>query len=214
MITNKVLALALCLGVAHAVQADVVGHWSFDSDYTDVSGNGLNGTLNDVGTIGNSGITTTAGEYVFGGGAMNFSADKDSIDLTPQIMATDANGFAFAFWAKDRNAVLDQDGMVLGDRGNTTDFFWVDNNFGGARWRSNSSTYTADFATGAEDTLWHHWAVVVTGADVTVYQDGSFFSTVAGEAGTDFNFATIGEAYSSTIHNYDYDGQIDEVWLF
>lgn len=214
---KKLLTLVLAIGAVGASQADVVGHWSFDSDYTDVSGNGLDGTMVDVTTIGDSGITTTAGEFQFGGGALNLTSDKDYIALSStQTMVTDADGYAFAFWAKNREVATQMGGMVVGDPNNTTDFFWIDDAFGGARWRSNASANTGDFATGAEDTAWHHWAVVVAGNDVSVYLDGSFHSTEAGEAGTDFNFAAIGDAYKSVVSSqtFEYNGQIDEVWLF
>ena len=202
------------LGIAVVSNASVVSHWSFDTDYSDVSGNGIHGTLEDVGTTGNSGITTVAGNYVFGGGALDLSGDKDVVTFAAQNLASDSDGWAVSFWAKDRNATTDQGGMVIGDNTNTTDFIWIDNKFGGVRSRTNSSTYTADFAVGSEDTSWHHYAFVVEGADISLFYDGVYFDTMTDEAGTDFDINAIGNAYNSTHYNYDFDGQIDEVWLF
>ena len=214
--------VVLCLCVAGVTQASVVSHWSFDTDYTDVSGNGIDGTLVDVGTVGNSGITTVAGEFVFGGGALDLSADVDIVTFTEQNLVTDADGWAIAFWAKDRLATYNLGGMIIGDNTNTTDFIWADSKYGLPRVRTNSSTYTASFAdVTAEDTNWHHYVIVVEDGDndgalddVSLYRDGTYAATKLNEAGTDFDLNTIGNAYNNASYDYDYDGQIDEVWVF
>ena len=52
--------------LASPAAAGVYAHYPFDTDYSDASGNGRNGTLTDVGTAGNSGITSTPGDFKFG----------------------------------------------------------------------------------------------------------------------------------------------------
>ena len=211
---DKLISLTLNYEISDVDLPNVIAHWSFDTDYSDVSGNGIDGTLEDVGTTGNCGIITEEGSYVFGGGALDLSDDKDIVTFAAQNLLSDSDGWAVTFWAKDRNAVTDQGGMVIGDYTNSSDFIWIDNKFGGVRSRTNSSTYTADFAVGSEDTSWHHYAFVAEGADISLYFDGVFFDTKENEAGTDFDINAIGNAYNSTHYNYDFDGQIDEVWIF
>ena len=97
MTTIKRLALFAALPtLAHA---GVVAHYSFDTDYSDSSGNDNHGTLVDVETLENSGITTTAGEFVFGGASMNFSADRDYVEIPSKTFGT---GTAYTQMASDK----------------------------------------------------------------------------------------------------------------
>lgn len=206
--------------VPSSSQADVAGHWSFDSNYSDVSGNGWNGTLVDTGTLGNSGISIAVGDYKWGGGALTISGELDCVSLASKSLSPGTAGYSISFWGHDRNAVKTQDGMVIGDNTGTNNFIWVDHNPGGVRYRAASSTYTADFTTTAvEDKGWHHYVLVVRDADhdaqvndVTLYFDGVSKGDVIGKAAA-MTLKAIGHAYSGT-QNYDYDGQIDEVWIF
>lgn len=217
LISNNLIST---LSVSSNSQADIAGHWSFDSNYNDVSGNGWNGTLVDTGTLGNSGITTTPGQYKWGDGALNLSSEQDYISLASKILSPGTAGYSISFWGHDRNAVKNQDGMVIGDNTGTSNFIWVDHNFGGIRYRATSSTYTADFmTTTAEDKDWHHYVIVVRDADndaqvndATLYVDGVSKGNVIGKAAA-MTIKAIGHAYSGT-QNYDYDGQIDELWIF
>ena len=56
---STILATLLPALLTVSAHAAVFAHYSFDRDLADVSGNGRNGTLNDVGTAGNSGIIGT-----------------------------------------------------------------------------------------------------------------------------------------------------------
>ncbi|WP_193211400.1 LamG-like jellyroll fold domain-containing protein [Luteolibacter marinus] len=212
---NIVAGLAgLILGqTAHAA---VFAHYSFDSGFTDSSGNGRDGTLVDVGTTGNSAITSTAGDYAFGGGAMSFSSDRDYVDIP---MATFSSGtpYTIAFWARkaagDSGQSADFD-MVIGDRSNSNFFIALNDVTGtGMRWRSSSSAAErqADFGV-AKDYEWHHYAIVASGTTISLYYDGAFFGSDSGNQ-TGFQFNTIGEAYLGTS-DFDFHGEIDEVWVF
>lgn len=199
------------------LHAAVYAHYSFDGDYTDSSGNGRHGTLTDVGTLGNSGITTTLGSHVFGGGAVNFSAERDYVDLGAMSTFSSGNPYTFSFWARktagDTGQAADYD-MVIGDRG-VTGFFIALNDVTGAglRWRSldNTTARQADF-TAAKDYVWHHYAIVASGTTITLYVDGELSSTATGKM-TGFQWNTIGEAYPSS-QDFDFNGQIDEMWIF
>ncbi|MEO5916222.1 MAG: LamG-like jellyroll fold domain-containing protein [Luteolibacter sp.] len=221
---KKNLTLILGAFLTLPASAGVYAHYSFDTDYTDSSGNTNNGTLTDVGTVGNSGITTTPGAFKFGGGAMNFSPEKDYIAIPSKTFSSGAAAaYSFAFWAKkapgDTGEAAQFD-MVVGQRATNTFFISLTNNTGGSTnrygllWRSNSTT-AADrqgIFTTTDDTAWHHYAVVASGTTVTLYVDGVSAGTVTGKQ-VGFTFDTIGEAYLAA-NDFDFNGQIDEMWIF
>ncbi|WP_035602657.1 LamG-like jellyroll fold domain-containing protein [Haloferula sp. BvORR071] len=197
--------------------AGVYAHYSFDTDYSDTSGNAHNGTLVDNGTVGNSGITSTAGDFKFGAGAMNFHADRDYIDLGATKAFGSGTPYTIAFWAKkapgDTGDAATWD-MVIGDRSQTGFFIALNDSSGaGLRWRSVDSTAArqADF-TLTKDYLWHHYAIVGSGTTITLYVDGQLSGTPATGKQTGFQFNTIGEAYPT--NDFDFNGQLDEVWIF
>lgn len=211
------LLLLASLSFALPASGAVWAHYSFDTDYSDVSGNAHHGTLVDNGTAGNSGITTAAGEFKFGNGAMNFHADRDYIDLGAMKTFGSGSPYTIAFWAKktagDTGNAADWD-MVIGDRG-VTGFFIALNDATGAglRWRSlnGNADRQADF-TLTKDYLWHHYTIVASGTTITLYMDGVLVGSDLNNQ-TGFQFNTIGEAYPNT-NDFDFNGQIDEVWIF
>jgi len=207
------LAVLLSFAPLHAA---VYAHYTFDTDYTDSSGNGRNGSLTDIGTTGNSGIISTAGSYVFGGGAVNFSADRDYVDV-PSGTFSSGTPYTFAFWARkapgDTGESADYD-MVIGDRNNNNFFIALNDVTGpGLRWRGSSNTADrqADL-TVAKDYMWHHYAIVASGTTITLYVDGALVGSDLNNF-TGFQYNTIGEAYT-TSGDFDFNGQIDEVWVF
>jgi hypothetical protein len=202
--------------LASPATAGVYAHYSFDTDYSDVSGNGRNGTLTDVGTAGNSGIISTPGDFKFGNGAMNFSTDRDFIAIPSKTFGS-GSAYSISFWARksegDTGAASDWD-MVLGQRDNANFFIALGGNSNpGLRWRSSSSAAErqADF-TVTKDFAWHHYAVTASGTTITLYVDGQLFGTATGKQ-TGFIVDTIGEAYTSGSL-FDFNGQIDEVWIY
>ncbi|RYD41935.1 MAG: LamG domain-containing protein, partial [Verrucomicrobiaceae bacterium] len=213
---KPLLYLAVAL-MADPAQAGVYAHWSFDTDLSDSSPNKRHGTLVDVGTAGNSGITSTAGDFKFGGGAMNFSAERDQVTIPLQSFAS-GRPYTIAFWAKKQSGDtgnLAQWDMVIGQRGTTNFFIGLGDtaNATAFRWRSSSSEpeRQADFAV-PKDHLWHHYALVASGDTITLYFDGQLFGT-AGAKKTGFAFDTIGDAYNNSA-NYALHGQLDELWVF
>lgn len=209
------LFLALLL-LALPASAGVWAHYSFDTDYADVSGNAQHGELTDVGTTGNSGITSASGNVKFGSGAMNFSADRDFIAIPSKTFAS-GSPYTIAFWAKkapgDTGDAATWD-MVIGQRDNANFFIALsDANGTGLRWRGSSSATErqADFAA-IMDYQWHHYAIVASGTTITCYQDGVACG-VATDKQTGFILDAIGEAYAAT-NDYDFNGQLDEVWVF
>ena len=200
--------------------AGVHAHYSFDSDFTDDSGNGNHGVLTEVGTGGGSGITMTAGDFVFGVGAMNFSAERDYLAVPSRTFSSGV-AYTVSFWA--RKAAGDtgdpaQWDMVIGERDGTSFFIGLNDATGtgsrtGLRWRSSSTAVerNADF-TASDDTDWHHYALVASGTTISLYIDGGPAVTETGKS-TGFIIDTIGEAYS-TSRDFDFHGLIDEMWIF
>ncbi len=212
-------AVAFCAGAA---SAETIFHYSFDTDYSDSSGNGFHGTPHDGNGNGNTdgvSITNAAGEYVFGGGAANFTAERDFVVIPEQLIGS-GNPYSLSFWARD----LSDDttgGMVLGrtQSGDASLFFlWHWNGY--FRWRGsgNVAARQADFDY-VRDNEWHHWALVAGDFDedgelddITLYRDGVLLGTDSGNL-TGFIVDSIGEGYGSNL-NFDWEGQIDEVWMF
>lgn len=207
--------LATLLPVLPA-SAGVWAHYPLDTDFSDASGNLRHGTLTDVGTTGNSGVVTTAGDFKFGGGAMNFSADRDFLAIPAKTFSS-GTPYTIAFWARkaagDTGQAADWD-MVIGDSSNNNFFIALNDVTGtGMRWRSSSSVAErqADFAV-TKDYEWHHYAVVASGTTITLYLDGALFSTATGKL-TGFTLNSIGEAYTGSA-DFDFNGHLDEMWIF
>ena len=201
--------------------AGLLAYYPFDTDYGDTSGNGNDGSLVDVGTSGNSGIITNAGDWKFGGGALDLSSDADFVSVPPlTLSASDTDGWSVAFWARNRTVANNSGGMIVGDTSDTRDFIWVDSaaaSGGGVRFR-NSASANADFGGLGEDANWHHYAVVYEDADgdsavddVTLYLDGAIKNTINNFAG-DLTINGIGQGYNAAWAAFD--GQLDEVYIF
>jgi hypothetical protein len=210
------LAVLACLTLPVPCDAGVWAHYPFDTGYEDSSGNARDGTLTDVGATGNSGIITSTGDFKFGGGAMNFSADRDFVAVPAKTFSSGV-AYTIAFWARktagDTGQSADWD-MVIGDANNTNFFIALNDVTGtGLRWRSSSNTADrqADFAV-TKDYDWHHYEVVASGTTITLYVDGTLFGSDLNNL-TGFTYNAIGEAYTAAS-DFDFNGQIDEVWIF
>ncbi len=206
------IALFAVYMMAGLVQAEIIAHYSFDIDFTDASGNANNLVIANLTPT----VTTTEGEYVFGGGALDIDSttgNKEYLDLTNPITFTETEAWSIAFWARRRPGTSDKSGMVIGDPSNTTDFIWLSNNptqVQGLRFRS-SSNKNANFGVFPDDNLFHHWAVVADGAgNVTSYRDNVPQASVA--IASAFSIASVAHAYSANTQSMD--GQIDELYIF
>ena len=218
------LVALVVMSTAASLQAAVVAHYNFDSDFTDSSGNGNDGTPtdgnSDTDTDGAT-ITNTAGEYVFGGGAANFTAERDWVDIPTQTFGS-GSAYSVSFWARDlEHATSASGGMVIGEPGSSGFFIWIDDAPGGLRWRSLNSAAArqADFSFD-NDGEWHHYVVIAgdfedadsTVDEIRLYRDNVLIGTDDGNE-TGFIFDAIGEAFNTSI-DLDFVGQIDEVWIF
>lgn len=215
-------AMVVFLLQAAPARAGVLRHYTFDTDYTDSSASPMHGTLSDVSPTGNSGITNVAGLYAFGGGAFNISGDRDTVSI-PAVVFTTGSTWSVSCWARmDPAPSNNNNGMLIGKIGNSTDFLWVNQAPGGFRYRS-SSNQNANFSTSAGNnwlnTAWHHYVLVASDADIdgvsddfTLYVDNMLVNTV-NSISTGIELSSIGDAYTGGL-NVDFQGQIDEMWIF
>ncbi len=192
---------------------DIVAHYSFDENFNDSSASGNHAILTDVGVQGNSGITQTTGDFVFGGGAMNFSSDRDFLAIPSRTFGS-GSAYSIAFWARVNDPARLWN-MVIGERGNTNFFIAPNGQDDNLRWRSiitAGGTREVDFNSGVNDTDWHHYAIVATTTgNLSLYLDGALVST-SSNVRTGFILDTIGAAF--TDGDFDFEGQLDEVWVF
>ncbi len=203
------------------VISGVVAHYSFDTDYSDSSGNNLHGTAYDGnynGTTDGVSITNTPGEWIFGGGAANFTAERDWVQIPQQIFYS-GNDYSFSFWARDLSD-SSTGGMFLGTPESYPPnfFLWLWNDY--IRWRGNTSQpeRQADFPN-TRDNEWHHYALVAgdydedgSVDDITLYIDGAFVGTDPNNL-TGMIIDAIGSGYGDNL-DFDFEGQIDEFWIF
>ncbi|NQU25289.1 MAG: PEP-CTERM sorting domain-containing protein [Candidatus Nealsonbacteria bacterium] len=208
-----VVLLAAVLFAACSANAEMIAHWSFDNDFTDSSASG-----NDLSiSLGTPNVTTTAGEWKFGGGAANFTAttaNAEHLALDTPITFAASDPWSVSFWGQRRTGTDVTTGMVLGDL-TKNDFIWTMDvgsavSTGGLRFR-NSSGANADFGNMDDDQQYHHWVVIADGSgNATCYQDNVSKGTVA--VTTTFDVTNVGHAYNATKQSYN--GQIDELYIF
>ncbi|BCX48667.1 hypothetical protein HAHE_25750 [Haloferula helveola] len=195
-----------------AVLPGVIGYYSFDSGFGDDSGNGNHLVVGD----GTPTITTTAGEHVFGGGALDLdsaTSNQEFLDLISPLSFGASDPWSVSFWVRRRAGSDDRQGMVLGDTTNTTDFIWATNSTSqvqGLRFRDDLGG-NADFGDYPDDGSYHHWVVISDGAGtITAYRDNVAQTDVF--QGGAFAITSVGHAYSATT--FSMNGQIDELYIF
>jgi len=206
--------MAIVAMTSVSASAGVIAHYSFDSDFTDsASGNDLTKVEQGGATAG---ITTTAGEYVFGGGALDVVSTVSNqayLNLASPITMGASDAWSVAFWARRAPGSDKRQGMVLGDTSNSTDFIWLSDNSAqvqGLRFR-NSDNVTSDFGGFPDDSLFHHWVVIADGAgSVTAYRDNVSQGSLSASGA--FSITSVAAAYNATTHTHN--GQMDELYIF
>lgn len=211
------LALGAIILSALPAQAAIIAHWSFDSDYSLTSGS-YAGSLSEVESDGaTASITTTSGEYVFGGGAADFNSTTSNsayLSLSSAISFSSTDAWTISFWSRRDAGSDDRQGMIIGDTSNTTDFIWRSNNstqVEGLRFR-NSSNNTYDFDGFPDSNAFEHWVVISNGAGtISAYRNNVAQTDVTSTNGI-FNINGIGSAYTGNIQTMN--GQVDELYIF
>lgn len=201
------IGASLAMATAHA---SVIAHYTFDTDYTDSSGNAHHGTLVNEFTSGGTFITSVVGDTVFGGGALHVGEDRDYVSIIIPSFST-SDTWTVSLWAmQDLSSENGSQSMVIGEVGTTSQFITTET--GKTRFRGNGSGNTAD-GSGTTAGAWHHYVISSsgTGGDITIWLDGALDTTSA-EGDTSFVINAIGSAYASS-NNLDFQGRIDEVWI-
>ena len=198
----------------------VVAHYTFDTDYSDSSGNDYHGTPYDGNANGATdgvSITNAAGESVFGGGAASFTSERDWVQI-PSHTFWSGDSYSFSFFAHDLSD-SSTGGMVFGTPESYPPnfFLWIWNDY--VRWRGNSNLpeRQADFEH-TRDNEWHHYALVASDADgdgevkeMSLYIDGTLVRTDPDNL-TGMIIDAIGAGYGDNL-DFDFEGQIDEFWI-
>ena len=200
-----VVALLVTTGVA---TADVIAHWSFDTDFSDTTPHG-----NHL-SVGGSDPVITSTDWKLGGGALDLDGN-DWLSIATAINFAASDPWSVAFWGKRRVGAAAPDGMVIGSAAEAGNFIWTPDNSNvvqGLRFR-NTAGANADFSGIADDHLYHHWAVVADGTgSLEVYRDAVSLGTRFPSGGTQFKATGIGHAYNGTSQIYN--GQIDELYVY
>ncbi len=209
-----ILAACAVFVLAGAARADIVAYYSFDTDFLDGSSSNNDLTI----ATGTPTITTTAGEYKYGGGGLDIdstTSTKEYLSLTNPITFSTHDAWSVAFWARRRPGTDDKSGMILGNPANRQDFIWLSNNpsqVQGLRFRSTGNQ-NANFGGFPDDGQFHHWAVIADGAgNVAAYRDDVPQGSVPMSTSSAFKITSVAHAYSSTTQSMD--GQIDELYIY
>jgi hypothetical protein len=188
----------------YAMRGGPLMRYDFEGDFTDSSGGANNASATGAGLS----FTEDADALRIGTNAL---ALNGSAHLTLASPVTFANGeqWSATFWAR-RTGTSDQ-GMVLGDTANSSDFIWVTESFNGFRFRNASGSATVDF-TSAKDNLLHHYVLTANGDGwMCLFVDGVFAQTLPA-TDTRFLFASIGQAYNNAA--FRFKGTLDDVRVY
>ena len=198
------------------------GHWKFDANAADSSGNNYNGTL-----TGNAAIDTNAGTNKVGAGKLTLDGTLDYVDLTTHRASfTSLSQGTISAWVKTATTgegyIVSADNTSY-DRAYTSLFVYQNKlNF----WVANQGTYVlqAQTTVSVNDNNWHHVAVTVDGSGNKLYIDGiekavtystgsasmrSFFSDVTG-----IDFMSIGIDKDNTGLSGSMNGLLDDVRIY
>ena len=212
------------------VTTGLVGHWTLDSDGSDSSSNGLDGTLG-----GNATIDTSIANQNIGAGNLALDGDDDYLDLSTHaatfngmtegtiagwIQTTDTTNLQTLFGVNDQSDVLSF-GTLGVYQGNVS--------FSLSEVSSGFDAYLVDVESTAfvADGNWHHIAVTVDGTGNALYVDGAkidaadltylygdetssnFFDDVL-----DIDSVNIGVTGELGGYAYDTNGSIDDVRVY
>ncbi|MCP5303552.1 MAG: tandem-95 repeat protein [Pseudomonadales bacterium] len=205
------------------VTTGLVGHWTFDADATDSSGNNYDGTLS-----GNAVIDTTDSTDQVGEGKLSLDGTGDFVDLSAH--ASSFSGMTkgtVSAWVKFTNTTR---GTIfdLNDGGNSN-FAALFVNNGLLNWQVtvNGITRILEKSTVAlNDGAWHHIALTTNGSGNQLYVDGialtgSAVSYTNGNASSTQFFSNLLNVSGLQIGAYDngliggeFTGLIDDVRVY
>ena len=94
--------LLLMTAAADAALLDgLTTHWTFDENFRSETNSAFNGA-----GIGNAQVTTTAGEFKFGGGALKLDGSGDFVDIVSQVFVNNPDTFTVSAWANRQGSTV------------------------------------------------------------------------------------------------------------
>ncbi len=213
------ISVLVAVFMACSAQAGAVLHYTFDTDLSDSSGSGNDGSSAGSGTAA---IVTDAR---FGAGSVSTDGGTAYVQFTSAITFTTSNAWSCTFWYK---AASDTNNQALAGNGqqNNTFRYNVDGETvagGGprkvtlrAQHHTDTLTWISSAASPAIDTnVWHHIALSTDGSNnvVTAYEDGA---PMNGSWNTDDDTGMVLQRIGGGLglDTVGFDGQFDEVWVF
>lgn len=219
---STLLTLAYC-GISSLSLADVVLHYSFDTDFQDASGNENHGVIYDHNDDGSIIIEADAAKFSEGG--MRQGDEADRVDLTTAFTPVDGAPWTITFFAD-----LEGGAAAYGfDSSSDNSMQVIPGDNGVLRIGSGGVTYSFDLAgtvIGGSDA--NHYAIVanpvgvdldgVSGDDkFVVYANGQQLIPSAGNDLTSVSVSTaitVNRLGDSGVVAYGASGDFDEFWIF
>jgi len=149
-----VAILFLIAGIANADLLDgLTTHWTFDQNFRSETNSAFNGTGQ-----GGAQITSTGGEFKFGGGGLKLDGSGDFVDVVNEVFPDGASLFTIAAWAN----------MQGTGSGGTTRLVY-----------STSPTYASEISIRGGDTTkgytdWYHQGIINYTGNTTQIDNGDW----------------------------------------
>ncbi|HHJ40449.1 MAG: hypothetical protein AXA67_08385 [Methylothermaceae bacteria B42] len=208
------------------IGSGLVGHWTLDSDTSDSSGNGNDGTLMGDAAINNSSSTNNVGP---GKVVLDGTGDYVNLDSAVATVGTLTEGSVTA-WVQTSDSSSVQAIFSISDKGDKTSYSSLGINKGNFFFDiAENGTYKIwlDTNTNIADGTWHHIAVTVDSSGNSLYVDGNKLTNSDliysnGDATTN-NFlntvlnsdtVAIGAITRNSILEWELGGLVDDVRVY
>ncbi len=158
------------MGLAFPAQAALVGHWSWDGTYTDISGNGLGGSPNAQASLSNTIPYLLLAQGTGQSLQLNGSAWVE-VSANP---ALNSNVFTLALWFNQNGQTQPGSYSRLSSRGGDTFEIGVN---GAGRVAYYPGPNWQDTPYNLPSSGWRHLAFVSNGSQLTLYVNGQAVAT-------------------------------------
>ncbi len=204
------------------ITTGLVGHWTFDADATDSSGNSYDGTL-----TGDASIDTTDATDIVGEGKLALDGTGDYVNLDTHI-----SGFSgltegtISAWVKMTDTG-ESTIFGLSDKDEASELIKFGIEGGQLKWLNLNPAFddVIVYSTATvNDGAWHHVAVTVNSSGNTLYIDGAVASVSYSSGSssttaffddiTNIDAMDIGRSVRGGVAETEYDGLTDDVRVY